>query len=125
MRKRVKTRGMKQFICMAGLSAAVLAMPFTAAVAEGMSQDDAMKLARKSGCLICHKIEVKVMGPAWKDVAAKYQGDEGARAMLLEKVRKGGKGNWTEVTHGITMPPSPKRVTDEDIANLVDFILSL
>ena len=38
-----------------------------------------LELAKKSGCLACHSIEHKVVGPAWKDVAAKYKGDAGAR----------------------------------------------
>lgn len=114
---------LRRVILTTGMSLSVLAM--SAASAEVLSQDDALALARKSGCLTCHKIEVKVMGPAWKDVAARYKGDAGARAMLLDKVRKGGRGNWSEVTHNIMMPPTPKRVSDDDIAKLVDFILSL
>lgn len=114
---------LRRVILTAGMSLAVFAM--SAASAAVLSQDDALALAKKSGCLVCHKIDVKAMGPAWKDVAAKYKGDAGARAMLLDKVRKGGRGNWSEITHNMMMPPAPKRVSDEDIAKLVDFILSL
>ncbi len=84
-----------------------------------------LELAKKSGCLACHGVEKKVVGPAWKDVAAKYKGDAGARAMLIEKVKKGGKGNWTEVTHGVPMPPYSPRVSDANIEKLVDFVLGL
>ena len=84
-----------------------------------------LKLAKQSGCLACHSIEKKVVGPAWKDVSAKYKGDPGARARLIEKVKKGGKGNWTTVTGGVPMPPYSPRVSDENIAKLVDFVLSL
>lgn len=84
-----------------------------------------LELAKKSGCLACHSVEKKVVGPAWKDVAAKYKGDAGAKARLVEKVKKGGKGNWTEVTGGAPMPPYSPRVKDEDIAKLVDFVLGL
>jgi cytochrome c len=87
--------------------------------------DDGLALAKKSGCLACHSVEKKVVGPAWKDVAAKYKGDAGAKARLVEKVKKGGKGNWTAVTGGAPMPPYSPRVKDEDIAKLVDFVLSL
>ncbi|MDH5694057.1 MAG: cytochrome C, partial [Gammaproteobacteria bacterium] len=45
-----------------------------------------LTLASKSGCLACHSVEKKVVGPAWKDVSEKYKGDEGARARLIEKV---------------------------------------
>jgi cytochrome c len=84
-----------------------------------------LELAKKSGCLACHSIEHKVVGPAWKDVAAKYKGDAGARERLIAKVKKGGKGNWTSVTGGVPMPPYSPRVSDENIAKLVDFVLGL
>jgi cytochrome c len=84
-----------------------------------------LDLAKKSGCLACHSVEKKVVGPAWKDVAAKYKGDAGAKATLVEKVKKGGKGNWTDVTGGAPMPPYSPRVSDANIEKLVDFVLSL
>jgi len=84
-----------------------------------------LDLAKKSGCLACHSVEKKVVGPAWKDVAAKYKGDAGAKATLVAKVKKGGKGNWTEVTGGAPMPPYSPRVKDADIEKLVDFVLGL
>ena len=84
-----------------------------------------LDLAKKSGCLACHSIENKVVGPAWKDVAAKYKGDSGAKAAMIDKVKKGGKGNWTAVTGGVPMPPYSPRVSDENIEKLVDFIMGL
>ncbi len=84
-----------------------------------------LDLARKSGCLACHAIDKKVVGPSWKDVAARYKGKADARAMLIDKVKKGGKGNWTEVTRGVPMPPYSPRVSDANIEKLVDFILTL
>ena len=84
-----------------------------------------LALAKKSGCLACHSVEKKIVGPAWKDVAAKYKGDASARAALIAKVKKGGKGNWTAVTGGAPMPPYSPRVADADIEKLVDFVLGL
>jgi cytochrome c len=84
-----------------------------------------LNLARKSGCLACHSVEKKVVGPAWKDVAARYRGNAGARTALIEKVKKGGKGNWTELTGGVPMPPYSPRVPDADIEALVDYVLTL
>ncbi len=84
-----------------------------------------LDLAKKSGCLACHSVEKKVVGPAWKDVAAKYKGDAGAKDALIGKVKAGGKGNWTDVTGGVPMPPYSPRVADADIATLVDFVLGL
>ncbi len=96
-----------------------------AAPGTARADEDILALAKKSGCLACHGVEKKVVGPAWKDVAARYRGQEGARDQLLDKVKNGGKGNWTEVTGGVPMPPYSPRVTDADIEKLVDFVLSL
>jgi len=82
-----------------------------------------LDLAKKSGCLACHSIDNKVVGPGWKDVAAKYSAAD--RDMLISKVKKGGKGAWTSVTGGVPMPPYSPRVSDANIEKLVDFILSL
>lgn len=101
-----------------------LAGLFSASV-SAMEKSDALDLARKSGCLACHSIEKKVVGPAWQDVSKRYKGDAKARDQLVAKVKKGGKGNWTEVTRGVPMPPYSPRVKDADIEQLVDFILSL
>lgn len=84
-----------------------------------------LELAKASGCLACHSVETKVVGPAWKDVAAKYAADPTAKAALVEKVKKGGKGNWTQVTNGVPMPPYSPRVSDANIEKLVNFVLSL
>lgn len=79
-----------------------------------------LKLAQKEGCLGCHSVDKKIVGPAWKDVAAKYKGDAGAEARLLKKVRDGGKGNWGD----IVQPPNTT-TSDADLKVLVKFVLSL
>lgn len=103
---------------------AVVATPVPAPVPQVMNQDDALVLANRSGCLACHAVYKKVVGPAWQDVAARYR-DQDVRTQLIEKISKGGKGNWTDVTGGIPMPPYSPRVANGDIEKLVDFILSL
>jgi len=90
-----------------------------------LTRDKALALAQISGCLACHKLDVKLVGPAWQEVAIFYRGVDGAKESLIDKVKKGGKGNWTRVTGGIAMPPYSPRVTDENIEALVVFILSL
>jgi len=90
-----------------------------------LAQANALDIARKSGCLACHSVEKKVVGPAWKDVAARYKDDASARDALIAKVKNGGKGNWSEVTGGLAMPPYSPRVSDADIETLVDFVLGL
>ncbi|MCC6207915.1 MAG: c-type cytochrome [Gammaproteobacteria bacterium] len=99
--------------------------PATTAPAGVPSRDEGLALAQKGGCLACHKIDAKLVGPAWQDVSAKYKGDPDAMTRLIQKVKTGGQGNWTEVTGGIPMPPYSPRVSDEDIERLVMFVLSL
>lgn len=79
-----------------------------------------LELAQKNNCLACHAVDKKVVGPAYKEVAAKYKGDKTAEAKLIEKVKKGGSGAWGTVP----MPPNPT-VKDEDVKALVHWILSL
>ncbi len=105
---------MRKWLILAGVLVATPAMA-----------SDVMELARKSGCMACHAIDKKVVGPSWKDVAARYKGQADARALLIDRVKKGGKGNWTEVTRGVPMPPYSPRVSDANIEKLVDFILAM
>jgi cytochrome c len=97
----------------------------TAQPASAVPHADKLELAKKSGCLACHAVDKKVVGPAWKDVAARYAGDPQAKSKLVEKVAKGGRGNWTDVVGNMAMPPYSPRVSDADIETLVDFVLSL
>jgi cytochrome c len=78
-----------------------------------------MQLAQKEGCMGCHATDRKVVGPAFKDVAARYKGDPEAEARLIKKIREGGKGNWGE----IIQPPNTS-TSDENIKRLVRFVLS-
>ena len=79
-----------------------------------------LALAQKSGCLICHAVDKKVMGPAYKDVAAKYKGQADAEAKLITKVSKGGSGTWGP----IPMPANSPKVSDADIKTLVQWVLA-
>ena len=85
--------------------------------AAAASPDEMLK---SSGCTACHAIDKKVVGPAYKDVAAKYRGQKGAEAKLAEKVKKGGSGVWGPVP----MPPNAQ-LKDEDIHAMVKYVLSL
>lgn len=76
-------------------------------------------LAKKHNCLACHTLDKKTVGPAYKEVAAKYKGQNVA-AKLQEKVKKGGQGVWGPVP----MPPNAA-VPDGDIKTLVDWILKM
>jgi cytochrome c len=76
-------------------------------------------LMKKDGCAACREIDKKVMGPAFKDVFAKYKGDKDAAARLRAKVKKGGAHVWGEAA----MPPNVL-ASDADIKDLVDWILT-
>jgi len=95
---------------------------FFAAGAANAALDNkaAEEMMKKDGCAACHAIDKKVIGPSYQDVAAKYQGDKGAEAKLIEKVTKGGSGVWGT----IPMPPNAQ-VKQEDIKALVQWILTL
>jgi cytochrome c len=86
-------------------------------VATPVFADEA--LAKKHNCTSCHAIDKKLIGPAYKDVAAKYKGQNVA-AKLEEKVKMGGSGVWGP----IPMPPNAA-VPDADIKKLVDWVLKL
>ncbi|CAE6512526.1 cytochrome c [Nitrosomonas nitrosa] len=94
-------------------------MAASAVMWVGSVQADA-DLAKNSGCLNCHNVDIKLVGPALKDVAAKYAGQEGAADYLAGKIKNGSNGVWGT----IPMPPNPN-VSDENAKVLADFILSL
>lgn len=88
--------------------------PSTAALANP-------ELAKKKNCLVaCHEVDKKVIGPSFKDVAAKYAKDPDAPARLTKKVLKGGTGVW-----GVAVMPPAQGVSDAEARQLVDWILSL
>jgi cytochrome c len=95
----------------------ILTAALTAALATPVHAQEA--LAKKHNCLACHAADKKLVGPSYKDVAAKYRNDAGAEAKLFEKVKKGGQGVWGQVP----MPPNGQ-VPDGDIKSLVKWILS-
>jgi cytochrome c len=98
----------------------VIALGMVATVASANAMAD-LELAKKSGCLACHSVEKKIVGPAWRDVGKKYKGDAAAKARLVAKVKAGGKGVWGAAP----MPPYSPRVSDANIEKLVTFVLSL
>lgn len=77
-------------------------------------------LISKSDCFACHKVDAKVLGPSYKDVAAKYPNNAATINQLVEKVKKGGSGVWG----AIPMSPHPA-LSDDDCKAMVKYILSL
>ena len=78
------------------------------------------KLAQANGCMTCHAVDRKVVGPSYKDVAAKYRKDKGAEANLVKKVKAGGSGVW-----GPTPMPPNAHVKEDNIKSIVHWILEL
>lgn len=83
-----------------------------AATVEGLA------LAKQFGCVACHGVNNKIVGPGFTDVAAKYKGNAGAESQLIAKIRKGGSGNWGD----IPMPPQTQP-SDAQLKTVVDWIL--
>jgi cytochrome c551/c552 len=81
---------------------------------------DAQQIATKYGCLGCHNPAVKLVGPAYRDIAAKYKTDPAASAKIDEQIHKGGSGKWGP----IIMPPFPQ-VSAGETKVLADWILGL
>jgi cytochrome c len=88
------------------------------ALSGAASADQA--LAQKNACMSCHGVDKKIVGPAFKEVAKKYEGDKTAQDKLVAKVKTGGKGVWGS----IPMPPNPN-VKAEDAQKIIAWVLSL
>jgi len=98
-----------------GVALALIAA-FAAAPARAQNIDDLLK---KHACLSCHAVDKKLVGPAYKEVAAKYRTQKDAQKLLVEKVKKGGVDAWGQVP----MPPNAA-VPDADLNAMVKWILA-
>jgi cytochrome c len=76
------------------------------------------ELAKAKNCMTCHAIDKKIVGPAYKDVAAKRAGQKGAEAALTAKIKGGSQGEWGQV------PMPANNVTDAEAATLAKWVLS-
>ena len=93
---------------------AICAAALTPARAQNVSDQ-----LNKYGCASCHAVDTKLVGPSFKEIAAKYRGQSGAEKQLVAKVKDGGSGVWGSVP----MPPNPT-VPDTDLGAMVKWILS-
>jgi cytochrome c len=82
----------------------VLILATVAAALTSMAAQANPDLAQKKNCLACHAVDKKLIGPAYKDVAAKYAGQKDAADKLAQKIQKGGSGVWGAVP----MPANPQ-----------------
>jgi cytochrome c len=102
---------MKKVLAIALMTAAGLVVSGQAAADEA--------LAKAKGCLACHTVDKKLIGPTYKEVAAKYSAADSAT--LVNKILEGGTGVWGNVP----MTPNKATVTKADAETLVKWILTL
>ena len=98
------------------LAASAIALALAGAALGAFASEE---LAKKHNCFACHAVDKKMVGPAYKDVAAKYRADKDAPKKLAAKVKNGSQGVW-----GTTPMPPNSAVPDADINALVKWILS-
>jgi cytochrome c len=91
-----------------------------ASIAFSSSAMADLKLATDKNCMTCHSVEKKVVGPGYKDIAAKYSGQKDAIDMLTNKIQKGGAGVWGP----IPMPANPQ-VNAAEAKTLATWVMSL
>lgn len=103
---------MKLILIIVGITVCSLSTPAFA---------DGLEYTKKAGCMNCHAVDRKVVGPSFKDVAAKYKDDTNAEAKLLKKVLNGGYGVWGKMR----MPANRGKMTDQEFKVIVSWILSL
>jgi cytochrome c len=117
-------------------TAATLLLAAATAQAAGLSDDAAHALAAKAGCPTCHAVErgakgpegLPPIGPAWRDVAQKYQGQKGAEEALTKAVLQGSNpydSHWKGKASGLAMPPNAVAIGKDDARKLVGWIMKL
>ena len=94
--------------------------PDPAAASYGLDGggDPVQKLLTANACLACHTLDKRVVGPSYREVAAKYGGSANAASTLTKKIKEGGSGAWGSVP----MPPHPQ-LSDDDLNAMVAWIL--
>jgi cytochrome c len=105
-------------------SSALLALALAFVTSYGAWADDGSsnpeELMEKSGCISCHRIDEKLIGPSFKQVAARYPHSEQTTDRLINAVRNGSEGVWGDVP----MPPSTEqKLSDHDLRRIVDWLL--
>lgn len=101
----MKTVAVGLFAALSVISGAALASP---------------ELAKAKNCMACHANDKKLVGPAYKDVAAKYANDKDAATKLAKKIREGGVGTWGQVP----MPANPQ-VSEAEALTLAKWVLTI
>ncbi|KVN23628.1 cytochrome C [Burkholderia pyrrocinia] len=100
-------------------AAAAVLLAGTFGAAAHADVGDGLKVARSNACMGCHAVDRKLVGPSFKDIAARYKADPQAVAKLSKKVKEGGSGVWG----AIPMPAHP-RMSDADARSVVEWVLA-
>lgn len=95
-----------------------LALALAASLSQAQTKSPE-QLAKDAGCLSCHGMKEKVVGPAYQAIAEKYKGQPDAVASLMQSVRNGSKGNWGRIPM-----PAHSSLSDPEIKTLVVWVLS-
>lgn len=96
--------------------ALAIALGLASGAASAAGPEEAMN---KAGCMACHSKDKKLVGPAFKEIGAKYKGKD-VTAQLMDKVRKGGSGSFGPIPMS---PNTPDKISDADLKAAVEFIL--
>lgn len=101
-------------------TSATVTEPTAPAGGGAIANEKGLELIGSSDCTTCHGIDKKIIGPAYVDVANKYENTPAVIDTLVSKIKKGGMGNWGN----IPMTPHPD-LSDADAQEMVKYILSL
>jgi S-disulfanyl-L-cysteine oxidoreductase SoxD len=112
------TRGLEIESAPPGLASAGAGAATAAAAAPTGTTMPVAELAKRKACLSCHGVEKRIVGPSFKEVSARYKGQPGVEARLLEKLKRGGSGTWGP----LPMPPNPD-LAEADAAALIRWVL--
>ena len=105
---------MKRYVMMVGVAMA------SAFASQAAMADAGLDLAKSKNCMACHAVATKLVGPAYKDVAAKYAGQKDAVDKLSAKIIKGGSGVW-----GAVPMPANTQVNEAEAKKLAAWVLTL
>lgn len=98
----------------------VLFAPLLLAVSLAQAEEPA-KLIAKYNCLGCHAVDHRIVGPSYKEIAARYRNQKDVEAMLMKEIRSGSKGKW-DLKVKVEMPP--QQIGENDLRVIVRWILA-
>lgn len=100
----------------------VIAAAAGACALAGAPASASEAISKKAGCAVCHDVNKKLVGPTYKDIAAKYKKDPNAAAKFAQSIRKGSKGVFGQVP---MTPTGPDKLSDAELKQVTDWILKM